>query len=234
MTPSRFVDELKSLKFDDNVFNPYSDRCREHDYEGAPSRRRQALLRILEAAVARGGAEYLWIGRDLGYRGGRRTGLALTDDAHFFEHAKRWEVSAEKPAKGKVVERTAAVIWDVLERIDAPVFLWNVFPFHPHQPGDEFTNRAHNSRERRIGEGLLFELVRMLKPRVIVPIGNDAACAVRRVSNGLEIIQVRHPSYGGQNEFRGRMREIYKLDQKEFPEMAARQLGLSARPVRGT
>ncbi len=234
MTPGRFVEKLESIKFDDNVFNPYSDRCREHDYECAPGRRRRALLRILEAAVARGDTEYLWVGRDLGYRGGRRTGLALTDDVYFFRHAARWGVSIERPTRAEIPERTAAVIWDVLERIEDPVFLWNVFPFHPHRPGDEFTNRAHNSRERRIGEELLFELVLMLKPRVIVPIGNDAACAVRRVSNGLEILQVRHPSYGGQNEFRGQMREIYKLDRKGSPAATARQLGLSARPVRGT
>ena len=227
MTPRRFVNELKSLKFDDNVFNPYSDRCSEHDYGCAPDRRRRALLRILEAAVARGGAEYLWVGRDLGYRGGRRTGLALTDDVYFFRHAARWGVSIKRPTRAEIPERTAAVVWDVLEQIEASVFLWNVFPFHPHQPGDEFTNRAHNSRERRIGEGLLFELVRMLKPRVIVPIGNDAASAAFRLSDGRDVRKVRHPSYGGQNEFREQMREIYELDGKGHPETAVSQLELS-------
>jgi len=28
------------------------------------------------------GSNTIWMGRDLGYRGGRRTGLALTDEAH--------------------------------------------------------------------------------------------------------------------------------------------------------
>ena len=41
----------------------------------------------------------IWIGRDLGYRGGRRTGLALTDDLHISQHARRWNLDqvAERP-----------------------------------------------------------------------------------------------------------------------------------------
>lgn len=225
MTPRRFVEEMSSLDFPD-VFNPYSDRCEYNDFSCSPDRRRSSLLAILKVACECE-IDSMWVGRDLGYRGGRRTGLALTDDAHFFEHAERWKVSAERPAKGKIVERTAAVIWNVLRQIEAQVFLWNVFPFHPHQPGDEFTNRAHNSRERRIGEELLFELVRMLKPRRIVPIGNDAASAAFRLRPGGEVRKVRHPSYGGQNEFREQMREIYELDGKGHPETAVSQLELS-------
>ncbi len=57
------------------------------------------------------GINYIWIGRDLGYRGGRRTGLPFTDDAHIHEHAERWELSIQRPTKGEVVaERTADVI----------------------------------------------------------------------------------------------------------------------------
>lgn len=225
MTPSRFVEEISSLDFPD-VFNPYSDQCEYNDFSCSPDRRRSSLLAILEVACECE-IDSMWVGRDLGYRGGRRTGLALTDDAHFFEHAGRWEISAERPAKGKVVERTAAVIWSVLRQIEAQVFLWNVFPLHPHQAGKPFTNRSHNSREKRCGEELLFELVLMLKPRRLVPIGNDAASAAFRLSDGRDVRKVRHPSYGGQNEFRGQMREIYELDGKGHPETVVSQLELS-------
>jgi hypothetical protein len=152
----------------------------------------------------------IWIGRDLGYRGGRRTGLALTDDVHIAAHAKRWGVSVERPTKGQpIAERTAAVIWTVLEQIEESIFLWNVFPLHPHEHEDPFSNRSHNARERAVGEDVLAELIILLKPRRIVAIGNDAAKSVARVSPGSEAVQVRHPSYGGQTEFLTQIRSLY-------------------------
>ncbi|MDP3760698.1 MAG: uracil-DNA glycosylase [Ramlibacter sp.] len=109
----------------------------------------------------------------------------------------------ERPTKGAAVaERTAAVVWDVLDHIEERIFLWNVFPLHPHEPDDHFSNRAHNARERRAGEELLQVLVCLIRPKRLVAIGNDAALAAQRVaSNGLPVIKVRHPSYGGQTEF---------------------------------
>lgn len=209
MTPFQFVETLKDLDFQ-NTFNPYSDCCGEHDHTEAPYHRCESLLAILEAAA---GSEIdsLWVGRDLGYRGGRRTGLALTDDVHLEKHAERWGVHVKKPTREIVAERTAAIVWSVLNRIDASIFLWNVFPLHPHEPSDQFTNRAHNSRERNAGEVLLSELICLLKPRRLVPIGNNAALAVSRLRNRQEVFKIRHPSYGGQNEFLKQTREIYEL-----------------------
>ena len=47
----------------------------------APERRLQTLQSMLEVATKQD-IDSIWIGRDLGHRGGRRTGLALTDDVH--------------------------------------------------------------------------------------------------------------------------------------------------------
>ena len=85
MTPAQYVDELGKLNFED-TFNPYSNRCIVHDLDNAPQCRSQTLQSMLEAAMEQE-IDSIWIGRDLGYRGGRRTGLALTDDAHIHEHA---------------------------------------------------------------------------------------------------------------------------------------------------
>lgn len=217
MKHHRFVEAVASLRFE-NCFNPYIDRCMVHDVADAPRRRSAVLSAILEKASLEP-VDAIWIGRDLGYRGGRRTGLALTDDVHIQRHAARWGVSLERPTKGRAVaERTAAVIWDVLDRIDDRIFLWNVFPLHPHEADDPFSNRTHNARERVAGRELLALLVDLLRPRRLVAIGNDAAHAVERLSPDVcPVVKVRHPSYGGQSEFLGQINQLYGLAQKQAP-----------------
>jgi hypothetical protein len=203
-----FVDAVASLHFE-NCFNPYSDRCKVHDHTDAPYRRAAALSAMLEKAESEP-VDAIWIGRDLGYRGGRRTGLALTDDVHIEQHARRWNLVADRPTVGDAVsERTAAVIWTKLEQIDARIFLWNVFPLHPHESGDPFTNRQHNAKERSAGEGLLQALIELLNPSRIVAIGNDAAAAAHRVTETVPVACVRHPSYGGQTQFLRQIDELY-------------------------
>ncbi|WP_428381412.1 uracil-DNA glycosylase [Nevskia ramosa] len=205
-----FVESVASLKFED-CFNPYSDRCEVHDRRDAPRRRAVALSAMLFRAVE-SPVDAIWIGRDLGYRGGRRTGLALTDDVHIGQHVARWnlEQSKDRPTIGSAVaERTAAVIWSMLDDIPARIFLWNVFPLHPHESGAPFTNRQHNAQERRVGEELLQQLILLLRPSRIVAIGNDAAAAAHRITETVPIASVRHPSYGGQTQFQQQISHLY-------------------------
>lgn len=210
MTPSSFVKALQDLE-SDHAFNPYIDRCPVYDREDAAERRSKILLSVLEAALTQP-VDSLWIGRDFGYRGGRRTGLAFTDDDHLPEHAKRWELTLQSATRGGMAgERSARAVWNVLSRVDTPVFLWNVFPLHPHVPGNPFSNRKHNARERASGEGILSLLVHMLEPSRIVAVGRDAAWTVSRLFGRYETLAVRHPSHGGQKIFTDRMSEWYGL-----------------------
>lgn len=114
LSSEAFVDRLADLHFD-GVFNPYAEACNYHDEMDAPAIRRRNLSLVLEAALS-GGIDSLWIARDLGYRGGRRTGLALTDEVHLGAHAQLLGAPPlVRATKGPVVaERTAAVIWKAL------------------------------------------------------------------------------------------------------------------------
>ena len=200
MSPANFVDGLRRLKFE-NAFNPYSERCPMHDIEDAPKCRSGLLLSVLKIAT-REGVDAVWVGRDLGHRGGRRTGLAFTDDAHLSAFGRRWGVEVVRPTKGEIVrERTASVVWQALAEIEKAVFLWNVFPLHSHREGNPFSNRAHNRIEGRVGEEYLAELVALMQPRLLVGVGTDAERAVRRIGGEQEVVGVRHPSYGGQATF---------------------------------
>jgi hypothetical protein len=214
MTPQQFVNALQTLKFE-NTFNPYVDQCTVYDVKDAPLQRAKALREMLEAA-SRVEIDALWIGRDLGHRGGRRTGLALTDEAHLVDHGKRWGMSIPRLTNGPAVsERTATVIWDVLSLIEQNIFLWNVFPLHPHDHNSPFTNRTHNGTERRAGIEMLDTLIGMLRPKRLVAIGNDAFLAATRLGSLAEVIQVRHPSYGGQASFMATIRNLYSIHDME-------------------
>jgi uracil-DNA glycosylase len=210
MRPLEFVQRLQRTKFE-NVFNPYSDRCELHDRDDAPLRRCNAMLALLLAAIETD-VDSLWLGRDLGFRGGRRTGLALTDDVRIAAHAARWDIRVDRATVGPLVaERTAAVVWRTIEQVPKSIFLWNVFPFHPYDPQDPFTNRAHNRSERTTGEELLSELITLISPRRLVALGKDAAAAALRLAGTREVAVVRHPSYGGQREFATQIAELYGL-----------------------
>jgi len=209
-TAKSFVAALARTRLD-AVFNPYSDRCPAHDRADAPAVRRKNLEAFLEAAIA-ARADTMWIARDLGYRGGRRTGVPLTDEVHLAHAAALMGgVALKRATEGPAVaERTAAVVWRVLESIAQPTVLWNVFPLHPHEAGDPFSNRCHTRAEREATEPLLRALIALIRPRRLVAIGRDAQLALEDI--GLPVIGVRHPSYGGQADFIAGVTALYGVD----------------------
>lgn len=217
-TPCSFAAALAETRLP-SVFNPYRETCSTHDRTDAADVRRRNLVGCLEAALATR-VDTVWIARDLGYRGGRRTGVPLTDELHLGPAGVLMGgIELERATRGPVVaERTAAIVWRVLARIGEPVVLWNIFPLHPHAANDPFSNRCHTRAERDATWPLLTALIAMIRPKRIVAIGRDAGLALSGIDIPLQV--VRHPSYGGQSEFIAGVHAIYGIGQNQSPEEA--------------
>ena len=213
MKPIQFVRQLEAFR-GGAVFNPYRDRCEVYDRYNGPVIRRRNLRNLLQAMELYRGQCDLWIGRDLGYLGGRRTGLALTAESHLDVACERWGIDLRQATIGlPVKERSANAIWGLLATISYPIMMWNVFPFHPHDPDNPFTNRSHTAEERALGLEYLKRLIDWLSPRQLVAIGNDAANITRQHFPKTQTVAVRHPSYGGQTTFARQVSDIYQVPQ---------------------
>lgn len=209
MNIDKFVSDISSIKLR-NVFNPYHDCCEFFDESDAPNIRQLNLREFIRVATDLD-IDTMWMGRDLGYRGGRRTGLALTDEKHLSSFSTVYPgAQIKKSTTGPVIkERTAEQIWNILLRLDTPPLLWNVFPFHPYEDGNQLSNRKFTAAELKIAEEITVELVRGLGIKKIIAIGNDAATYAARM--GIPVEKVRHPSYGGIADFHAGMNTIYSL-----------------------
>jgi hypothetical protein len=215
MNSKQFVNQLSQISFPD-VFNPYRDLCSDHDHPESPAIRRFNLQQYLDIALACG-IESIWLGRDCGYRGGRRTGIALTDEFHLEMLERHFGFGGITKATvgAPVKERTATEVWKIIREVNAKAFLWNVFPFHPYENGNPMTNRCHTAREFNGCRDLLFSLVELLQPKRIIAIGIDAHKAVMQL--GFEVSAVRHPSYGGHIEFASAIRKLYAAPCHRLP-----------------
>jgi hypothetical protein len=188
------VDDLAQIALP-NVFNPYSDHCTTHDLLNGSDIRRANLAAVLDAALAQGASD-LWVGLELGARGGRRTGLPLTDEIQLAACGDYWGVStlARATSGAPVKEQTARYIWQAMATAPRRTFFWNAFPFHCHEAGC-LTNRGHSRAEVALIPPVLPWLIKRLGVTRVVALGNDAQAALGRA--GIASHYVRHPGRGG-------------------------------------
>jgi uracil-DNA glycosylase len=144
-----------------------------NQYTASP-RLRERLANYLEA---RREAPILLVGEAAGYRGARVSGIPFTSE-------RQLTGAGPAEASATIVHRTLAEL-----ELAEEVLLWNVVPTHP---GTERSNRRPTRLEIAAARPFLAELARR---RRVIPVGRLAHAELGGA-------YVRHPAYGGSQEFR--------------------------------
>ena len=194
--------------------NPYRDSLPGVEHAQAASIRQQNLQAYLEHFKHKPAT--LILGEAPGWRGCRFSGVAFTCEAQL--------TSGELPFRGKrssladmrsedggnpgskassfstgYREASAAIFWRCLLPYAQDFLVWNIFPFHPHQPGEALTNRRPVIGEVNVQLPFLEKLIERLQPEDILAVGRFAQTILRRSS--IPHQPIRHPSHGGARQF---------------------------------
>jgi uracil-DNA glycosylase len=188
----QLLDALHAVPSQATFTNPYicPDRCHN-------------LGAYLTALRSRGYSGHLLVGEAPGYRGCAVTGIPFTSKVVLDQGGHPF-IRALFPTlklSGRQGEATATTVWALLAACERVAALWNVFPFHPHQPKEPKSNRTPNTEEVATGRPFLEVVIRILRPSKIVAIGNMAAQALKRQFPEVAFARVRRPSKGGRVDF---------------------------------
>lgn len=145
------------------------------------------------------GCDVVLVGEAPGYQGARWSGIAFCDERSLPEDRR----TSTRPAGFR--EPSATIVNGILDELDATrtVVKWNTTPWHPWKgETDPLTNRAPRADEVAAGREILDDLLELVRPRLIVAVGNVAGARLPDAQ------QVRHPAYGGANAFRDGLRRL--------------------------
>ena len=209
------------------VFNPWRD-WDERDRlprKSAPHRRLENLRAYVEAR--RRSACVMLMGEAPSHRGCRFSGIAFCSEAELLRKpqlvAREALSLTSRDAETKPQrERSAAVIWDEIERAGCAfdVLLWNAFPWHPYvaQAGQGVasvdrcgpaSNRKPRIAEVEQGRRALQALLDCFTHKLeIFAVGKVAEEALARWEEVECSGYIRHPAQGGEARFRDGFRKL--------------------------
>lgn len=200
----QFIHQLATATPPPLCENPYA-------YERPFARQRRHNLQTYLSWMARQKPNLLLVGEAPGYRGCRLTGIPFTSPhvlhqlAHRlnpaptpFEHVTEW------PAIQR--EASATIVWRTIGHWQPLPILWNIFPFHPHQPDEPKSNRTPKTSEIAMGRPFLQHLCQIFPEVTIVAVGQKAAKALSKWE--MNHTAVRHPSYGGAKKFQTALSQL--------------------------
>jgi hypothetical protein len=169
------------------------------DAPGAAAIRRRNVAHYLAERTA--APPVLLVGEAMGWAGGRFSGIAFTAERTLMRWGPPYEPSSLRPEG--YAEQSGSIVHGLLEILGAEhrVLLWNVVPAHPHRPGAPLTNRLPREHERRAGGEVLAELVALVAPLALIPVGRTAERTLAELGIAAEPA-VRHPANAGAARFR--------------------------------
>ena len=204
------IDKLKNFESRGAVFNPWAD-TNENDCEtvNAPLVRRQNLKKYL---LEHKSAKYILLAESPSY-GCHYTGIAMTSEdviqnkyPQFFNGYKTTSKS------GNVKETTASIVWEVINKNEKDFVLWNTFVLQTYKENakGDFSPRKPKQKEIATGLEILKDFLELFNERKIISVGRTAQNTLLKYNLGASEY-VRHPSFGGKNDFCSGMKNITKI-----------------------
>jgi uracil-DNA glycosylase len=191
-----FLETLANTMAPLNSVNPW-------DYSKKENQIRRNNLRIYLDTIQKSGISVLLVGEAPGYRGTRRTGIPFSSEKIVLTHpffTTRKEFSIENKTD-PIAEASASIVWKTMDELQFYPLIWASFPFHPHEPGNDLTNRAPTKDELILGQAFLKTLIKLFKIKTIIAVGRAAEKTLKELDIPIAA-QIRHPSHGGANQFR--------------------------------
>ncbi|MBE0569910.1 MAG: uracil-DNA glycosylase [Ignavibacteriaceae bacterium] len=216
-----FYNSLRRNKTD-SVFNPWFDVDNENDMNAlCPSKRLNNLKCYL---IERLEAEYLFVAEALGYQGGHFTGIPLTSERlilggkiikgifpDLISKSKLERTSKVDLKRDGFSEPSATAVWEHILKLKMDprnIVFWNAFPWHPYNDKiGILSNRTPTETELNEGRVVLKELLAKIKFKKIIALGNEAFESLKKAD--IDVIKVRHPSYGGIPEFKRQIEQVF-------------------------
>ncbi|MEM6654680.1 MAG: uracil-DNA glycosylase [Planctomycetota bacterium] len=186
------LEQLKRVASTDSLRNPYdASECLQN-------------LRVyLETLCSYPYSGHLLIGEAPGHKGCALTGIPFTSQRVLSSstHPFIIELQPSLSVSGNVTEASATVVWDYLSDCSAVPAMWNVFPFHPHKPGNLQSNRTPKTTEVHTGRRYVELILDILRPTSVIAVGRTSATAMGHLFPDLGMETVGHPSFGGKADF---------------------------------
>jgi uracil-DNA glycosylase len=193
-----------------DVYNPWSD-ADDGDLKVAEAGPGARLAR-LKAHFAVDAALIL-VGEAAGYQGCHFSGLAFTNEKLLLDGA-----IPRVGLSGRITDRprpwcepSATIVWGALHAhgLAERTVLWNSFAWHPHKPGNPYSNRTPTRSELESGKAVLDAVLNHFADARVIAVGQVSGRTLRALGREPAAV-IRHPAMGGANEFREGLRQLAK------------------------